>query len=624
METLGAAATQLGAYMQQNRLDKRHQSGDEDPVSETEMSRDGDSPDTLSRVPPSDVDPDTLDKLRRQEREEREEIEKELRAQDNNVNKGGVPPLPLGLEGLEAFRRQYLASPLSNLTRMPPGFPGLIPPPPPIPQTPPERVLQETSYKSSSANTPNSSQHSTPSSEFSSQQNWSFEEQFKQGASLGEAGVAESLPIPLLFNHRQQIDDFFIKGLHCEALRMNDDPKRKEFLDDLFSFMQKRGTPINRLPIMAKQVLDLYELYNLVCARGGLVEVINKKQWQEIIKGLNLPSSITSAAFTLRTQYTKYIYPYECENKKLSHPNELQCAIEGNRREGRRSGYESYNMFSPPHHNNRSPSMPLPPTSLGPHLSASMRPNFNGSMFPGSLGMELRMIILIINKKNQQFFLSRKSGGKSSPPSGGSPLNALEMTRLALFKMYNQAGAAGLPGHAGLSHPAMPPFIPEQISAPPHNSNSGIGGGGHDHVSRRKSADESRRSPLRVAAPRDEDEDQHNHHSSSSHHPQLHRSHSSRMDEDRTTAAEDSRVSPPPVKRERTEASVDTRQSPPVGGGSGSVGGANIKIANRGDNSDSSLVVSLEINSVMYQGVLFAQPKSSNDNSERKESQISE
>ena len=63
------------------------------------------------------------------------------------------------------------------------------------------------------------------------------------------------------------------------------------------------GTPINRLPIMAKQVLDLYELYNLVTARGGLVEVINKKQWQEIIKGLNLPSSITSAAFTLRTQW---------------------------------------------------------------------------------------------------------------------------------------------------------------------------------------------------------------------------------------------------------------------------------------------------------------------------------
>ena len=58
---------------------------------------------------------------------------------------------------------------------------------------------------------------------------------------------------------------------------------------------------------MAKGVLDLYELYNLVVEKGGLVEVINKKQWQEIIRDLKLPSSITSAAFTLRTQYTRYL-----------------------------------------------------------------------------------------------------------------------------------------------------------------------------------------------------------------------------------------------------------------------------------------------------------------------------
>ena len=30
------------------------------------MSRDGDSPDALSRVPPTDVDPDTLAKLKQQ------------------------------------------------------------------------------------------------------------------------------------------------------------------------------------------------------------------------------------------------------------------------------------------------------------------------------------------------------------------------------------------------------------------------------------------------------------------------------------------------------------------------------------------------------------------------------
>ncbi|XP_049762345.1 protein dead ringer-like [Schistocerca cancellata] len=154
-----------------------------------------------------------------------------------------------------------------------------------------------------SHNNPSSASSHSSESSTSSQQTWSFEEQFKQ------------------------------------LYEINNDPRRKEFLDDLFSFMQRRGTPINRLPIMAKSVLDLFELYNLVIARGGLVDVINKKLWQEIIKGLSLPSSITSAAFTLRTQYMKYLYPYECERRGLSTPQELQAAIDGNRREGRRSSY---------------------------------------------------------------------------------------------------------------------------------------------------------------------------------------------------------------------------------------------------------------------------------------------
>lgn len=123
-----------------------------------------------------------------------------------------------------------------------------------------------------------------------------------------------------------------------QLYELSDDPKRKEFLDDLFQFMADRNQPVNRIPIMAKQVLDLYELYNLVVARGGLVEVINKKIWREITKGLNLPSSITSAAFTLRTQYMKYLYPYECAKNNFSHQDELQQAIDGNRREGRRAG----------------------------------------------------------------------------------------------------------------------------------------------------------------------------------------------------------------------------------------------------------------------------------------------
>uniref|UniRef100_A0A1I7ZWK2 ARID domain-containing protein n=1 Tax=Steinernema glaseri TaxID=37863 RepID=A0A1I7ZWK2_9BILA len=145
------------------------------------------------------------------------------------------------------------------------------------------------------------------------QQSWSFEEQFKQ------------------------------------LYELSGDLKRKEWLDDWLSFMHKIGKPVTRIPIMAKQVLDLYELYRLVVQHGGLVEIINKKLWREITKGLNLPSSITSAAFTLRTQYQKYLYDYECEKESLSNPTDLQQeslsnptdlqqAIDGNRREGRRTG----------------------------------------------------------------------------------------------------------------------------------------------------------------------------------------------------------------------------------------------------------------------------------------------
>ena len=40
--------------------------GEDEAMSDNEFSRDGDSPDALSRVPPTDVDPETLEKLRQQ------------------------------------------------------------------------------------------------------------------------------------------------------------------------------------------------------------------------------------------------------------------------------------------------------------------------------------------------------------------------------------------------------------------------------------------------------------------------------------------------------------------------------------------------------------------------------
>lgn len=117
-----------------------------------------------------------------------------------------------------------------------------------------------------------------------------------------------------------------------QLYEIDDDPNREVFLNALFDYMRNIGDPIKRLPIMAGQPLDLYQLYNLVINRGGLVDVINKKLWQEVIKGLRLPSSITSAAFTLREQYKKNLFPYECFTLNISTEEEAQEAIEGNRR----------------------------------------------------------------------------------------------------------------------------------------------------------------------------------------------------------------------------------------------------------------------------------------------------
>ncbi|XP_065097864.1 AT-rich interactive domain-containing protein 3A [Paramisgurnus dabryanus] len=172
--------------------------------------------------------------------------------------------------------------------------------------------------------------------------------------------------------HGQDHADWTYEEQFRQLYELDSDPKRKEFLDDLFSFMQKRGTPVNRIPIMAKQVLDLYMLYQLVTEKGGLVEVINKKLWREITKGLSLPTSITSAAFTLRTQYMKYLYPYECDKRSLSNPNELQAAIDSNRREGRRQGFGgSLFTYSP----NGTPTMLSSPKLSMQHMGITLPSN---------------------------------------------------------------------------------------------------------------------------------------------------------------------------------------------------------------------------------------------------------
>lgn len=72
--------------------------------------------------------------------------------------------------------------------------------------------------------------------------------------------------------------------------------------------------------------------------------------------------------FFLLTRYMKYLYAYECEKKSLSSPAELQAAIDGNRREGRRPSYSS-SLFSYSAAATGPPSLLCPPKIRFPIVS---------------------------------------------------------------------------------------------------------------------------------------------------------------------------------------------------------------------------------------------------------------
>ena len=87
-------------------------------------------------------------------------------------------------------------------------------------------------------------------------------------------------------------------------------------------------------------------------------------------------------------RYTKYLYPYECKQANLSSPSELQCAIEGNKREGRTSSYHPYSGVGHPFQTSPlPPSMGgIPPLSLMSQMGMPLRPmHMNGNRPPGPI-----------------------------------------------------------------------------------------------------------------------------------------------------------------------------------------------------------------------------------------------
>jgi hypothetical protein len=95
---------------------------------------------------------------------------------------------------------------------------------------------------------------------------------------------------------------------------MADDDEReksKAFKDELLKWNTLHGKENFKVPQIGGKELDLYKLFKEVVSRGGYNQVCDNKQWKEIVNSLDLPASCTSASFTLRNHYNKYLQAYE-------------------------------------------------------------------------------------------------------------------------------------------------------------------------------------------------------------------------------------------------------------------------------------------------------------------------
>ena len=166
-------------------------------------------------------------------------------------------------------------------------------------------------------------------------------------------------------------------------------------------------------------------------------------------------------------------------------------------------------------------------------------------------------------------------GGSKSPPglNFSNPLSALEMTRLALFKMYNQAGLppGGLPGPpGGALGPNVSQASLEMGRAMVEQQARALQAAQREAEAREKLASKSH-SPEIIPASRLQSTPNKSTEDSSAKSGRSKDSEKSRDPEEE----DDEDMSPPPMKRERVD-SFDHRNGSPL------MSGANIRIANRG------------------------------------------
>ncbi|XP_039262266.2 AT-rich interactive domain-containing protein 1A-like isoform X1 [Styela clava] len=112
-----------------------------------------------------------------------------------------------------------------------------------------------------------------------------------------------------------------------------DEPGRKEFVDRVLQYWEEKELPLKHAPLMGRRTLDLFTLYQHVKKKGFMQEVTRSKEWTEISNAMGLGNT-SATGFTLKKQYCKYLYGFECRFERGEpEPQEaLARVIEANRK----------------------------------------------------------------------------------------------------------------------------------------------------------------------------------------------------------------------------------------------------------------------------------------------------
>ncbi|KAF0027297.1 hypothetical protein F2P81_020038 [Scophthalmus maximus] len=81
--------------------------------------------------------------------------------------------------------------------------------------------------------------------------------------------------------------------------------ERENFLQQLYKFMEDRGTPINKRPVLGYKNLNLFKLYRLVHKLGGFDKIESGSVWKQVYQDLGIPVLNSAAGYNVKCAYRK-------------------------------------------------------------------------------------------------------------------------------------------------------------------------------------------------------------------------------------------------------------------------------------------------------------------------------